>query len=235
MEARRTVRADDIPSVPFLSFSPRLLRPHLAAAYLGMNKNNFNRLVRPSVRAIPLGKRAIAFDRLELDAWTEEYCRRNGRPAREEGRLCRDEKCQGSADKSVPTAASSWKLDKRIRQYGRICESTGTSDYDEAERYLTRRLEEIRAATVYGVRPKRTFRDAATKYLKDHTRRRGISRDATALKNLDPYIGDRFIDEIHDGTFDKFRKDREAEGVSVGSVDRDVGTAARVRLISAEG
>lgn len=52
-----------------------------------------------------------------------------------------------------------WKIDKRIRQYGRICESAGTSDYDEAERYLTRRPEEIRAATVYGVRPKRTFRE----------------------------------------------------------------------------
>ena len=48
------------------------------------------------------------------------------------------------------------------------------------------------------------------------------------MKNLDPYIGDRFIHEIHDGTFDKFRKDREAEGVSIGSVDRDIGTAARV-------
>lgn len=121
-----------------------------------------------------------------------------------------------------------WKIDKRVPRYGRICESTGTSDYDEAERYLARKLEEIRAATVYGVRPKRTFREAATKFLNDHTRRRGISRDATALKNLDPYIGDKFIDEIHDGTFNAFRTNREAEGVSVGSVDRDIGTAARV-------
>ena len=78
-------------------------------------------------------------------------------------------------------------------------------------------------------------RDAATKYLKDHTRRRGISRDATALKNLRPLHRGQVHRRIHDGTFDKFRKDREAEGVSVGSVDRDVGTAARVRLISAEG
>lgn len=53
-----------------------------------------------------------------------------------------------------------WKIDKRIPRYGRICESTGTSDYNEAEKYLTRKLEEIRAATVYGVRPKRTFREA---------------------------------------------------------------------------
>jgi integrase len=121
-----------------------------------------------------------------------------------------------------------WKIDKRVPRYGRLCEGTGTSDYEEAERYFARRLEQIRAATVYGVRPKRTFREAATKYLNDHTRRRGISRDATALKNLDPYIGSKFIDEIHDGTFDKFRRDREAEGVSIGSVDRDIGTAARV-------
>jgi|SRR5690348_6527165 len=42
----------DVPSVPFSLFSPRLLRPRAAAAYLGMNKNNFDRLVRPSVRAI---------------------------------------------------------------------------------------------------------------------------------------------------------------------------------------
>src|SRR6185437_2260395 len=101
-----TVRAADRLSFQVSSPAPRLLRPRLAAAYLGMNKNNFNRLVRPSVHEIPLGKRAIAFDRLELDAWTEEYCRRNGRPTREEGRLCRDEKCQASTNESVPTAAS---------------------------------------------------------------------------------------------------------------------------------
>jgi len=109
-----------------------------------------------------------------------------------------------------------WKIDKRVRNYGRVCESTGTSDYVEAERYLTRRLEQIRQATVFGVRPKRSFREAATEYLNDHRRRRGISRDATALKNLDPYIGDRMIDEIHDGSFDRYREARAKEGISIG-------------------
>src|SRR5882762_3685325 len=57
-----------------------------------MNKNAFNRLVRPYVRVIPIGDRGIAFDRLELDAWAEEYCRCNGRPApKKEGQLCRSE------------------------------------------------------------------------------------------------------------------------------------------------
>jgi len=74
------------------SFTPRLLRMRHAPTYLGMNKNAFNVLVRPNVRVIALGRRGIAFDRLELDAWAEEYCRRNGRPAPEkEGQLCRSE------------------------------------------------------------------------------------------------------------------------------------------------
>lgn len=121
-----------------------------------------------------------------------------------------------------------WKIDKRVRKYGRICESTGTSDYNKAEDYLTKRLEDIRQATVYGVRPKRRFREAVTKYLTDHVRRKGISRDKTALANLDPYVGSLMLDEIHDGSFEKYRKERSAAGISIGTVDRDIGTAARV-------
>jgi hypothetical protein len=57
-----------------------------------MNKNAFNKFVRPQVRVIRIGERGVAFDRLELDAWAEEYCSRNGRPAPEkEGQLCRSE------------------------------------------------------------------------------------------------------------------------------------------------
>ena len=29
-----------------------------------------------------------------------------------------------------------WHIDKRVRRYGRLCESMGTSDREEAERYL---------------------------------------------------------------------------------------------------
>ncbi|MEJ0036538.1 MAG: hypothetical protein WDO68_10690 [Gammaproteobacteria bacterium] len=63
------------------SWAPRLMRIRSACVYLGMNKNTFNTLVRPSIKTIPLGKRAIAFDRLELDAWAESYCRLQ-RPSR---------------------------------------------------------------------------------------------------------------------------------------------------------
>jgi hypothetical protein len=58
---------------------PRLLRFRDAPKYLGMDKNRFNREVRPWVTAIPIGRQGIAFDRLDLDAWVDEYKRSNGR------------------------------------------------------------------------------------------------------------------------------------------------------------
>ena len=50
--------------------------------YLGMDRNRFNAEVRPYLTKIPIGRRGIAFDRLELDAWVDEYKSRNGRPAK---------------------------------------------------------------------------------------------------------------------------------------------------------
>ncbi|HEY6642258.1 hypothetical protein [Povalibacter sp.] len=60
---------------------PRFIRLKDAAAYLGMDKNRFNEVVRPHFLAIPIGEHGIAFDRIDLDTWADEYKRRNGRPA----------------------------------------------------------------------------------------------------------------------------------------------------------
>ena len=59
---------------------PRLIRFRDAPHYLGMDRNRFNREVRPYLTEIPIGKQGIAFDRLDLDAWIEQYKQRNGRP-----------------------------------------------------------------------------------------------------------------------------------------------------------
>ena len=58
-----------------------------------------------------------------------------------------------------------WYIDKRVKRYGRLCESTGTSNREEAERYLLHRLRELREVMIYGERPTRTFKEAAEKYL----------------------------------------------------------------------
>ena len=68
-------------SHPGTSIAPRILRFRDAPRYLGMDRNRFNSEVRPYVTEVPIGKQGIGFDRLELDAWFEDYKSRNGRPA----------------------------------------------------------------------------------------------------------------------------------------------------------
>ena len=98
-----------------------------------------------------------------------------------------------------------WTIDKRVRGYGRLYESTGSRDLKEAETYLHRRLEQIRQASVYGVRAKRKWREAATRYLLEEA----IDKDSGAddvyrLKLLDPFLGERDLHQIHDGTLTSF-------------------------------
>jgi hypothetical protein len=84
-----------------------------------------------------------------------------------------------------------WHIDKQFRGV-RIRESAATSDLTEAVALLSKRIEAIRKALIYGVRPERTFRAAATKYLQENQHKRSISDDARHLALLDPFIGDLF-------------------------------------------
>ena len=61
---------------------PRFIRHRDAPAYLGVDRNKFDAEIRPYLTAIPLGKRSLAFDRLELDAWADNFKARFGRPGR---------------------------------------------------------------------------------------------------------------------------------------------------------
>jgi len=103
------------------------------------------------------------------------------------------------AKKRIPglfKRGNSWHIDKQI--FGRrICKSCGTRDINEAENYLAKRIDDLRQAEVYGIRPPRLFREAATKFLEENVHLRSIERYARALKKIDPYIGDLRLDKVH--------------------------------------
>lgn len=73
-------------------------------------------------------------------------------------------------------------------------------------------MEEVRQAEVYGVRPKRTFRQAAAKYLDEETKP-SLRCDAAHLKRLDPFIGHLYLEGVHMGSLQSFIQHRRAEGV----------------------
>ncbi|GJL66558.1 MAG: hypothetical protein NPIRA05_15290 [Nitrospirales bacterium] len=126
-----------------------------------------------------------------------------------------------------------WTIDKSIKGYGRLYESTGTSDLEEAERYLNHRLGQIREELKYGKRQQRTFRFAATKYLREFAHKRSIDRDAQALKNVDPFIGDKLLHTVHQDTLAGFVEYRREQGVKSSTVNRDLAVVRRILNLSA--
>ena len=50
---------------------PRFIRLRDAPTYLGMDRHSFNLHVRSYLTEIPIGKRGIGFDRLDLDAYAD--------------------------------------------------------------------------------------------------------------------------------------------------------------------
>ena len=123
-----------------------------------------------------------------------------------------------------------WHIDKQVRGR-RICESTGESDLARAEQYLARRIEETRQAAVYGVRPKRTFRQAATKYLNEATKVT-LAEDAMHLKMLDGFIGDMRLDQIHMGTLQPFIEARRAHGVKTRTINYGLQVVRRILFLA---
>ena len=59
---------------------PRFIRLRDAPNYLGMDRNRFNTEARPHLIEIPIGTQGIAFDRLDLDIWADNYKKYTGKP-----------------------------------------------------------------------------------------------------------------------------------------------------------
>ena len=120
-----------------------------------------------------------------------------------------------------------WHIDKTIRGR-RLCESTGERSLEKAEDYLAKRIEETRKALIYGERPKRNFRQAATKYLNENRFKRSIPDDALHLKQLDPFIGDLELRAVHIGTLQPFIEMRRKAGIKTKSINLALGVVRHI-------
>src|SRR5437773_5451107 len=125
-----------------------------------------------------------------------------------------------------------WHIDKRFRR-GRLRESTSERDLAKAQEYLTRRLEEARQDSVFGVRPRRTFRHAATKFLRENQHLRSIGDYALHLKQLDPYLGDLPLASVHMGTLRSFIEARQRQGRKTKSINLALGLVRHILNVAA--
>ena len=114
-------------------------------------------------------------------------------------------------------------IEKQILGY-RLRGSTGAVTIREAERYLNRQIEELRQTKIYGTRPRRSFKEAATKYLLENQHKDSIHDDAAHLKLLCQFIGNLSIDRVCIGVLYPFIKSRQ----KVGSKTKTINNALEV-------
>ncbi len=125
-----------------------------------------------------------------------------------------------------------WHIDKKI--FGkRICESTGTSNIEEAEKFLAYKSEELRKTKYFGERPRKTFLEAATKFLRENQHKASIADDAGRLKLLVQYIGDLNIDSIHMGSFVNFINSRRKSGIATRTINHALQVTRRILNLAA--
>ncbi len=128
--------------------------------------------------------------------------------------------------------AGIWHIDKQI--FGqRVCQSTGTGELEEAERYLARLMEQIRQAQVYGVRPSRTFEEAAAKFVLENQHKRSINDDVRHLKELMAWIGNVPVDRIHRGTLSPWVEHRQRIGKASGTINHGLKVVRRILNLAA--
>jgi integrase len=125
-----------------------------------------------------------------------------------------------------------WHIDKVIRGT-RVCESTGTRELRRAQEQLARRINDVREASVFGLRPDHTFRAAATKFLNENQHQRRIRDGASQLKQLDPFIGATLLRQVHIGALQEFIASRRKAGVKTKSINHALAIVRRILNLAA--
>lgn len=121
-----------------------------------------------------------------------------------------------------------WHIDKQIKGQ-RICASTGESDYKKAERIALARITEIknRSKKIFHI----SFEQAAMHYLETEAKR-SLQRDARALQNWTPMIGDMQLEHIHMNSLRPFINQR-LQQVRSSTVMRELAVIRRILSLAA--
>lgn len=119
-----------------------------------------------------------------------------------------------------------WHIDKQFKGQ-RICESTGLDTLVAAEEYLRQRLHEISQPKVKA-RGVRLWREAATKYLLDNKDMASIITESYHLEDLDPFIGNITLNQLHDETLKPFIEHRKAQGRKTKTINLAISLVGRI-------
>lgn len=130
-----------------------------------------------------------------------------------------------------PEKDGTWQVDKwylgtRLRQ-------RGFTTAGEAESWLIARLGELRAVHLHGMRPERTFDQAAAHYVTTHQDKKSLPTEIILLESTMPFIGPLTLPQVHDGALAPYVAARKAEGRKNKTINLALGAVRRILNLAA--
>lgn len=110
-----------------------------------------------------------------------------------------------------------WWIIKTIHGI-KVRKSTKCETLEDAEKVLSKRIEEIRKAELFGERPQRTFNEAALRYLEESTH----ARQDIVVSNFNkliPFFGGFPLNKINMGTLQEFIEHEKKRGLKNRSIN----------------
>lgn len=130
-----------------------------------------------------------------------------------------------------PEKDGTWQVDKwylgtRLRQ-------RGFTTAGEAESWLIARLGELRAVHLHGMRPERTFDQAAAHYVTTHQDKKSLPTEIILLDSVMPYIDQLTLPQVHDGALAPYVAARKADGRKNKTINLALGVVRRILNLAA--
>jgi integrase len=94
-------------------------------------------------------------------------------------------------------------------------------------------MEEDRQARIYGVRPARTFEQAAAKFVLEHQHKRSLEDDVGRLKGLLPWIGHIALDKVSMGALQPWIAHRRKARVAMDTINHGLQVVRRIMNLAA--
>jgi integrase len=104
---------------------------------------------------------------------------------------------------------------------------------EDAKAWLVLQLEQRRRVKVWGERPRYLFDQAAARYLDEHSRLASIEDVAILLAGVMPYIGQLYLDQVHDETLRPFVQARLKAGRAPKTINLALSAVRRVLNLAA--
>jgi len=101
----------------------------------------------------------------------------------------------------------------------RIRRSARTGDRKQAQEFEDRLKAELWRIQQLGEKPRRTWQEAVIRWLKDTDHKADHAKDKAKFRWLNPYLGDKFLDEIDRELIDRIKDTKRSEA-SASTVNR---------------